>query len=378
MDLIFFLPELGIGGAERQFSQLASRLARRGHYVSFLTVFPGGANWEWLEARGGVALISLVRSKAWRRPGRAGQLFLAAARLAGLTRGRGRFILYSAMNLANVMAWLAVRLNRRVRLVWGVRASDMSLNWYHALPFWWGALVSPTVPLLIANSRFGLEHHRRLGYRPGRSLVIPNGVDTDLFRPDREAGRRLRREWGVAEEEQLVGLVARVDPVKDHAAFLRAASRLGSRQPLARFVCVGGGPEPLLTGLKNLAAELGLGRRLIWAGDRPDMAAVYNALDVAVSCSTSEGFSNTLSEAMSCGVPVVATDVGDSNWLVGRAGQVVGPGDPEALERAMSAVLSQPKETLGLIGRQRIISEFSLNALIDRTEEALNSLQADG
>jgi glycosyltransferase involved in cell wall biosynthesis len=112
-------------------------------------------------------------------------------------------------------------------------------------------------------------------------------------------------------DETLVGIVARLDPMKDYPNFLGAAAKVARREHAVRFVSVGAGPEDCAAVLREQARWLGLDKRMIWAGPRGDLPAVYNALDLLVSSSAfGEGFSNVLGEAMSCGVPCVATDVG--------------------------------------------------------------------
>ena len=114
------------------------------------------------------------------------------------------------------------------------------------------------------------------------------------------------------EDEKLIGRIARLAPDKGYPIFLEAAALLSKERKDVRFVIAGAGPESYRRQLQLLSQELGLAERLIWAGARPDMPAVYNALDILCSSSDSEGFGLTVAEAMACGVPCVATDVGDS------------------------------------------------------------------
>jgi glycosyltransferase involved in cell wall biosynthesis len=126
-----------------------------------------------------------------------------------------------------------------------------------------------------------------------------------------------------------------------------------------------------------MAHALGIADRVVWAGARPDMPAVYNALDLLVSSSAfGEGTPNVVAEAMACGIPCVVTDVGDSAAVVGDPQCIVPPGDAPALARAMLQRLDDldrgavAREAL----RQRIVTRFSMEALIDRTEAALQPL----
>ena len=102
--------------------------------------------------------------------------------------------------------------------------------------------------------------------------VNPNGIDTDRFTPDRNAGLRCRRSWGVPEDSLAIGLVGRLDRIKDHETFLRAAAILARSRSDVRFVCIGGGPDHYLRELRLLAGHLGLTNRVVWLGSYKDMS----------------------------------------------------------------------------------------------------------
>jgi glycosyltransferase involved in cell wall biosynthesis len=209
-------------------------------------------------------------------------------------------------------------------------------------------------------------------------LVIHNGIDTQRFRLDMAGRYRTRREWGVAAHELLIGLVARLDPMKDHPTFLRAAHLVCNQRNDVRFVCIGNGPAAYKRELQLLAHTLGVNGRLLWIEAFDEMAAAYNAMDLAVSTSNcGEGFSNAVGEAMACGTPCVVTDVGDSARIVGNPEQVVPPGNPRALAAAWQRVLDlQPTQRALLCqaSRERIQQEFSLGQLVTKTESALLGL----
>jgi len=240
--------------------------------------------------------------------------------------------------------------------------------------------------LIIINSYTGLEQHVARGFPRKRMVVIPNGFDTEVFKPDREAGAKQRREWRVQEQTQLVGIVGRLDPMKDHQNFFRAAALVskkmndvslrgsaGNRGEVF-FVCVGDGPANYLEELKALANDLGIAESVIWQEATTAVAAVYNALDVLVSSSRAEGLSNAVGEAMACGVACVTTDVGDSRLLVGECGIFVPAQNSEALAEGIIRSLSGKQPELGNIARERIAANFSVQRLAQLTEEALVSV----
>ena len=236
-------------------------------------------------------------------------------------------------------------------------------------------LLSRIPDLIIVNSQTGLEHYSKKGYPSQNMVVISNGIDTERFQPNPEGRHRVRAEWGVKEGYTLIGLVGRLVPKKDHPTFLKAAAQLAKARADVYFFCVGDGPQAYKKRLLNLSHQLGLSQRLVWVGSRADMPDVYNALDIAVSASSyGEGFSNSVGEAMACGVPCVVTDVGDSAAIVGDTGVVVPPRDPESFVRAWQEMLENIEaggSRLGQLARQRIMEHFGVQQLVDTTEQEL-------
>jgi glycosyltransferase involved in cell wall biosynthesis len=163
------------------------------------------------------------------------------------------------------------------------------------------------------------------------------------------------------------GIVARLDPMKDHPTFLEAAARVASAQDAARFVAIGSGPAAYAARLERHPAAKRLGGRLVWAGDVDDMAAAYNALDALVLSSTGEGFPNAVAEAMACGVPCAVTDAGDAARIVAGTGRVVPTADPDALAAAMMDLPAPPLPA----ARERIARAYSVEAMCAATEELL-------
>jgi glycosyltransferase involved in cell wall biosynthesis len=370
--VLFLIRSLNRGGAERQLIELIMGLDRSRFATTLVTFYDGGDLRGELDEIDGIDVLSLHKRGRW-------DMLPILVRAYSICRQVRPHVLHGYMGVANEIALVAGRAVG-ARVVWGLRASYMDLSRYDWTSRWLarlGAMLSPFPDLIIINSFAGKEHHAALGYCAERMLVIQNGINVARFHPDREAGQPVRSQWGVGSEEQLIGLVGRLDPMKDHPTFLRAAALLLQRRQDVRFVCVGEGPRSYSEGLRKLTAELGLQERVIWAAARDDMLAVFNALDVVTSSSFGESFSNVIGEAMACGVPCVVTDVGDSARIVGGAGRVVPPRCAEALVAAWTELLdlgAESRMTLSKMARERIASEYSVQRLVSRTESALLSL----
>ena len=172
------------------------------------------------------------------------------------------------------------------------------------------------------------------GVPPSRVVVVPNFLDGAAFeRPDEMTAITLGRELRLDGGGPVVGIVANLLPVKDHAALLRAAVILRPRWPRLRVVLVGDGP--CRPALERLAIELGLGETIVFAGRRSGLPNLHQLFDISVLCSTSEGLPNSILEAMAAARPVVATKVGAvaDAVLDGETGILVRPSRPRAAGR---------------------------------------------
>jgi glycosyltransferase involved in cell wall biosynthesis len=371
--IIFLIRSLNFGGAERQLVALSTGLYERDYSVKVAVFSPDGPLEGGLR-KSGVPLIVLDKKGRW-------DIFVFLWRLVRLIRHEKPDILHGYLPVPNLLTILLKPVFPRVRMVWGVRASNMELDrydWLARFIYRIECILSRFADLIICNSNAGKEYAAKNGFPVEKMVVIPNGIDTARFRPDTAARERLRAEWGLNNDQKLIGLVGRLDPMKDHPTFIRAAALLSEQRQDVRFVCVGDGPQSYRSELHSLARDVGLDGKLIWTGARGDMPSVYNALDIAVSSSSfGEGFPNVIGEAMSCGIPCVVTNVGDATDIVGDLGKVVPTENPTALAKALNDALSTTQETKDLESqkiRNRIVSHFGKEVLLSRTIRALDSL----
>jgi glycosyltransferase involved in cell wall biosynthesis len=270
---------------------------------------------------------------------------------------------------ADLLSTLASKYSGSPILIWNVRCSNMDLGQYRSLTRWVQRVLawrSATPAAVVVNSEAGKRQHERLGYRPRRWDVIPNGFDTQRFRPDSSVRRSVRKEWHVQEDAVIVALVARVDPMKDHAAFLEAAQEVAKARRNVCFFLVGKDTQALAPGV----AARGLTERTRILGHRSDIECLLPGVDVlCLSSGFGEGFPNVLGEAMSCGVPCVSTDVGDARSIIADTGIVVPAHDPAALAHAIIDLIDRgpaARELLGRAARARVETEYSLASIIDR------------
>jgi glycosyltransferase involved in cell wall biosynthesis len=230
---------------------------------------------------------------------------------------------------------------------------------------------------IVFNSKTGADDHIRMGYRGDKSCIIPNGFDTKLFSPSMKNRRSVRLELNIPEEATLIGLIGRFDPLKDHRCFLKAGAKLLSNIREIFFLLAGREVDWQNRHLKQFIEKLGISGKVFLLGERRDVHRITAALDIATCSSVAEGFPNVIGEAMSCGIPCVVTDVGDSAWLVGDSGMVVPPRNHEALCEAWLKLIelgSAKRRVLGEKARKRIEDHFSIQMIVKKYEQLYEEL----
>jgi glycosyltransferase involved in cell wall biosynthesis len=230
------------------------------------------------------------------------------------------------------------------------------------------AFISHCIPKrIVCCAEAACEHHAAIGYDRPRMTVIPNGFDLRGFAPDPLARARLRVALGLSTDTLLIGMAARFHPQKDHHNFVQAAARLHADMPEVHFVLWGKDVDVQNAQLAALLDESGLRGVVHLLGLRTDVAALTAALDLATLTSAyGEAFPRVVGEAMACGVPCVATDVGDVASILGGSGRIVPTRDPEALAKVWAAVLqlaSAERQALGAAGRTRVEENFRVEKM---------------
>jgi glycosyltransferase involved in cell wall biosynthesis len=215
------------------------------------------------------------------------------------------------------------------------------------------------------------------GVPASRIVTIPNFLDPQSFEPMTDESRaRFLNDFGVPRDAFVVGVVARLSPVKDHASLLHAIAELRSDIPNMHCLLVGDGPER--GPIEALASKLGIADRLHLAGERPQMPNLHGLFDVSVLCSTTEAFPNSVLEAMAASRPVVATDVGGTPDAVreGATGLLVPPSDPSRLADAIRRLHAEPelRDRLGRAGCAAARVGYSASAVIAQVEALYTEL----
>lgn len=229
-------------------------------------------------------------------------------------------------------------------------------------------LVDSTIAVSAGVKRTLIEN---AGLLDRRLVVIPNGIDPEP--PPGALSHELRR----APDEVLIGAFARLSPEKGVPGVLDAMKMVADRNPRARLLVAGDGPQR--AELIERAKRLELGDRVEFLGFRPDARLLMRQLDIFVHAPLYEGFGLVVLEAMAAGLPVVAARVagGITDTVVdGETGILVPPDDPATLAKAIGSLVDDPaaRRRLGDAGRVRCVAHFSAQAVATRTAAVYDAL----
>lgn len=373
MKIIFFIRSLEVGGAERQMANLAVNLHSRGHEISVVTMYDHGAIAEDLR-RNDIRVFSLNKQHRW-------QFLRPLFRLRSLVKKIDPDVLHSYGPEVNIFALFDRLISGKYRLVWGVRNAGLNRKMYgrfEQLLYKAECRLSKIPELIIANSDAGKKLSVTDGFSPERLVVIKNGIDTEKNYPDLLLRKAQRTKWAVDDKKKVIGLIGRIDPQKDHKNFISAIAQLPDQQKEdIKVVCAGYRNETQISDLRAFARDLQLEEKFIWEKHDRRVVKILNGLDILISASNAEGFSNILAEGLAVGLPCVATDVGDSKSIVREFGLIVPAADPAALSSAITEVLANPaffSNVFAQTAREHIVRNFSVEALGQRTETALKAI----
>lgn len=293
-------------------------------------------------------------------------------RLRSIVKKTNPDVIQTWMYHADLIGGLAC-LGLPAPVVWNVRHGNLSPKLNKRTTLWTVgacARLSHRIPRsIVCCSQAAMHTHVSAGYEAGKMQVIPNGFDLSSFTPDGEVRRYQRSCLQIGDNAVVIGLAARFDPQKDHSSFLKAAFEVAALRKDAYFVLCGAGVEWSNAELAQAIRATPYSDRFRLIGHRTDMPAVYNIFDVLASSSLGEAFPNSLGEAMATGLPCVATDVGDSALLLGECGEIVAPGKPDELAKALCRTIdlgSDGRKRRGEAARLRVHLHFNLQNVIEQ------------
>lgn len=354
MKILYVITGLGVGGAERQVLDLADRFCEKGHTVKicYLTgpVLLSPKNNK-------VELIGLGLEKTILG------FFNGIWKLRGIIKAFDPQVVHTHMVHANIFSRI-VKLCCPIRKLIntahntneGGRARMLAYRLTHNL-----ADVTTNVTLEAVK-----VFEQKKACPIGTMQAIPNGIDTEIFKPDTIARNQIRASEYIGDHEELIVAVGRLVDAKDYENLLYAFSELSKKRRYVKLWIVGDGPER--KDLTDLVSRLGLDQHVKFLGVRSDVNRIYNAADLYVLSSAWEGFGLVVAEAMASEKIAVVTDCGGVKEVLGKCGYLVPRKDSLALMEAMNAALEldhPEQQKLSGLARQRIIENYSISEIVN-------------
>ncbi len=367
IKILFLTTNLGTGGAETMLLNFLERIDRKvfqPYVISLISIDKIGEKIRNL----GVPVFAMELNPASVNP-------FPILRFLKQVRKIKPEIIQGWMYHGNLFSLIGNwTLRKKALLFWSIHHSVYSLKnekKLTALLIRLSARFSSKVNKIHYVAEESAKLHKIIGFCEDNAILIPNGFDTDKFKPDSHAKIQLRNELSITDGSLLVGLVARYHPMKDHKNLIQAAKIVKDRIPKVKFLLVGNDIDEKNIELNKLIDQYDLKNHVILLGVREDIPKIVAALDVAVNCSYSESFPLAVGEAMAAGVPCVVTDTGACGWVVDNTGRVVPVKDSPALAEGILELLSlEPNEraNLGEKARERVQENFALNKIVKKFE----------
>lgn len=357
MKILFAVRSLNIGGTERQIISMSNMLINYGHEVDIARIYPNGDLEKYTKAN----LHTLSKN-----------IFFRAIDFHRLYRHKNYDVAYSFLPNMNIFSLLISKLfkkSKRPKIVWGIRSSYLDPKDYSIkvnLVYKLEKMLSGLPDLIITNSDAALNEYKKYGFPRKKIYSIPNIIDHNHFK-NLSSKKTVYKEFGISNNMKLIGIFARIHPMKDHMNILQAIKIINETskkyQNKIYLICVGGiaQKEEKNNYYKNL---LKLSNQNIkWLGSREDIPKLMSACDLTVLCSDSgEGFPNSIAESMSCETPIIATNIGDSKKIINNYGKIVPVEDSLSLANSIIEILEMDKimlKNISIEARKSIINRFS-------------------
>ena len=271
-------------------------------------------------------------------------------------------IIQGWMYHGNLAALLGTYINKKAKLSWNIR---LSLETYPEMKFKTrlaiklGAMFSKKANSIIYNSTRSLNQHRQFGFSLDNDLYIPNGFDTEKWKPNKNLKFKIRKLLNIPNDVKVIGYVGRGDDQKDLPKLFRVFDIIKKNHPNVFLIAVG----------KNLEKYATNSDRIIFLGERSNVEEIMASFDLLCLTSKAEGFPNVIGEAMSLGLPCISTDVGDVKSILGKAGWIVPANSTALFAKYLDNLLKMPKKELkkyGKSARGLIIKNYDINKIGER------------
>lgn len=359
-----------VGGAEKMLEKLCAHDLKRKNVV--ISLRPKGTIAFELEKLG-IPVFSMNMTS-----GR--QFFSITFKLHSLIKLIEPDIILTWLPHSNLIGGFSSLFTQNTKLIWSIRQTTIGqdISFVSSMIIRIGGLFSRFLPKkIISCSIQAKKAHTRIGYISGKITVIPNGFQIMDFEHMNQIRHSFREKLGMGNQDRLIGIVGRFDPIKDHKLFVDVASMVNKKYQGLKFIMVGRGLDDNNVDLVCWLKQAKIYQNTILVGEVANVSDYLSAMDIFCLTSRSEGFPNVVGEAMSMRVPCVVTDVGDAAYLVGNTGRVVPPNSKHEFTQGLIDILDLSVEELTGLGNkayERIRDCFSIDYIHQQYDLVYNEV----
>ena len=350
-SIAFVIESLGSGGAERQLIELVKNLNKEQYLIRVMTFTPSDFYLPELQDSNTPTIILNRRGRWDLKP---------VLKLVQWLKSGEVDIVHSYLNTANLYAVLAGKIAKRGMIIVSERCSEKHYTRLQAFYRYWAY---SHADVIIANSQAARKELISRNNLHGKDvLFISNAIDMNKFIPiDSDTRLLLRQKLRWSLNKRIVLTVASFKYQKNHLGMVNAIAGLDLVETAFNFCWAGSQtPRQIFMDVKQRIDDLNLDRIIHFLPPQENVIDLYHACDILLLNSLWEGTPNVVLEAMACGCPVIATDVGDVGRYVipGVTGWLIPPNDPKALRDALesaSRLSEQELRAMGASGRQHLL-----------------------
>ena len=363
IKIAFVLRSLETGGAERQVIELASGLNKK-NFESVIICFYNRGNLRKVAIEKKINIIFLEKNSRY-------DLYPFLKKFHKTIKEIKPDIVHSFLDSPNIITSLYKYFFPKYILLWGIRSSNMDLRYYplnRRLSVYLEKFLHRIPEEIVFNSFLGMSVNTGKRFKKNKYSVIHNGIDTEYFRKSLFFRNETRKIWGLKNSDFVIGIVARDDPKKDFNTFIEAAKIAHKTNKQIYFAIITNRKETI----PSLIKDYNLNKSFIIKTKQIETNKIYPAFDInTLTSSFGEGFPNVVAEGMSCGIPTVASNCGDSSLILGDNNYIFSPKNSDQLAKKWLRIVNLNAEKrieIGEIHRKRIIDNFSKQIMIDNSE----------
>lgn len=377
MKVVHIITGLNNGGAEATLFRLTTTDTNNTHIV--ISMMDSGLYGPQLRENG-------IRIETLDMP-RGNVSFSGIKKLYKLIKSLDPDVIQTWMYHADLIGGIVARIAGSNNIVWNLRHSNLDRNVNSTSTLVVArvcSLLSYILPRkIISCSHSSSSSHIAYGYAKKKIISIPNGYDLAKLKDNPVNGSFFRSTWNISNDQQLIAMIGRWDPQKDHRNLLKALALLQELKNNWKCMLIGPNMDSDNKELVELIKMHSLEEKILLVGPTKDICTVMSAIDIHILSSAGEAFPNVVAEAMACGTPCVVTNVGDAKFIVGDTGWVVPPKDPQLLANAvMDAIHCMQNEEQWVIQkrlcRERITGNFSIEKMVGSYNDVWSSAAKRG